>query len=212
MRMFSKLQWALENYVFFRICYRFVLWLPPVAILAIFLYSWFILCVLFCYVQLVQIVGAYFLAALLFSVFNLFFGLTMTSFYRAVYSDPGSVPDAYYERAEAHFATLTPEECQRYVICRTCDKLKPPRSHHCRHCRKCIRKMDHHCPVINNCVGWGNYKYFVLLLTWACVMCAYGVFCGIIKLFVVGFQVRHLHELGSGTELLIRVQQPSSSK
>jgi palmitoyltransferase len=26
--------------------------------------------------------------------------------------------------------------------------------------------MDHHCPFTDNCVGWGNYKYYISLLVW----------------------------------------------
>ena len=53
--------------------------------------------------------------------------------------------------------------------CRTCQSLKPPRSHHCSVCRTCVLKMDHHCPWVGNCVGHNNYKPFYLLLFWGCV-------------------------------------------
>lgn len=41
------------------------------------------------------------------------------------------------------------------------------RCHHCSTCNKCILNMDHHCPWLNNCVGFYNRKYFMMLLMYA---------------------------------------------
>lgn len=55
-------------------------------------------------------------------------------------------------------------EGELHRFCRTCNIVKPMRSHHCSICKRCVLKMDHHCPWVNNCVGWKNHKHFLLFL------------------------------------------------
>ncbi|PWN34356.1 zf-DHHC-domain-containing protein [Meira miltonrushii] len=55
---------------------------------------------------------------------------------------------------------------------------KPERTHHCSICDTCILKFDHHCPWLNQCVGIGNERYFVLFMVWLSIGCTVVVFSG----------------------------------
>lgn len=63
--------------------------------------------------------------------------------------------------------------------CHTCQFLKPARSKHCSICKHCISKLDHHCIFINNCVGYGNQHWFLLLLFTTAVLTTYATWLGI---------------------------------
>jgi len=71
-------------------------------------------------------------------------------------------------------------------FCMTCEKFKPDRTHHCKLCKKCILKHDHHCPWIGNCIGFNNYKYFVIMIAYAfiCTLFFNIVFTDVIKFMI----------------------------
>lgn len=90
-----------------------------------------------------------------------FFGfMGLVSFFVSVLTDPGGVPSSFAPDSE------DPQKNQgrqsRY--CDKCCTYKPPRTHHCRVCKRCVLKMDHHCVWINNCVGYLNYKPFIIFV------------------------------------------------
>jgi hypothetical protein len=63
--------------------------------------------------------------------------------------------------------------------CDPCSAPKPARVHHCSVCNACVMKMDHHCPWVNNCVGARTYPYFVRMLAWLCIGCAFTAGAGL---------------------------------
>jgi hypothetical protein len=81
--------------------------------------------------------------------------------------DPGSVP------WNAHPTSLDRKSGLKLTICGHCDSYKPPGSHHDRVSGRCVSRMDHFCPWLNNAVGAGNQKNFILFLVYTCAASSY---------------------------------------
>ncbi|KAL9099472.1 MAG: hypothetical protein Q9163_005035 [Psora crenata] len=60
--------------------------------------------------------------------------------------------------------------------CRTCHFLKPARSKHCSICNACVAKHDHHCVWVMNCLGRGNYFYFLGMMASLGILLNYGAY------------------------------------
>jgi len=121
--------------------------------------------------------------------FNIIFTLAMTSFLRAVFTDPGYIPDSWSvhpddlesgERTRLMPAVLQTQEKKHDGTVRICRKskpamYKPDRAHYCRVMQRCVLKMDHFCPWLNNCIGFYNHKFFVLFVAYMAMITVFMV-------------------------------------
>ncbi len=102
-----------------------------------------------------------------FIIICVFFFLVCWSHLSSSCGDPGSVP------WNAHPTTSDRQSGLKLTICGHCDSYKPPGSHHDRVSGRCIARMDHFCPWLNNAVGAGNQKNFILFLVYTCTAASY---------------------------------------
>jgi len=122
--------------------------------------------------------------------FNLFWGMALWSYLCAHLADPGVVPAAWRDfvmRVGPSLDVVAADlrwQPGKPTMCKKCNCPRPERTHHCHVCGVCILRMDHHCPWINNCVGFKNYKQFLLLVYYCVLSAAFGLLTAIPQLLV----------------------------
>lgn len=128
-------------------------------------------------------------------IFHLVGAMFVWSYHTVVVTHPGSAPASWHlakEDVERLASARSEDEWKRTLAglvdqlncqvkqrsvqgairyCEKCLAIKPDRSHHCSVCENCTLKMDHHCPWVNNCVGFRNYKFFILFLGYGLSYC-----------------------------------------
>ncbi|MEE6497103.1 hypothetical protein FKM82_002598 [Ascaphus truei] len=185
-----------------RSCQRVFSWLPVLIIALVLLWSYYAYVWELCLVTLtnpLEKVG-YLI------VFHWLFLLFVWTYWKAIFTPPKQPTKKFllcYTDKERYDNEELPE-AQRQILaevakklpvctrtgsgairfCDRCQVVKPDRCHHCSVCGMCVLKMDHHCPWVNNCVGFSNYKFFLLFLAYSMLYCIY-IACTVFRYFLL---------------------------
>ncbi|XP_037656288.1 palmitoyltransferase ZDHHC20 isoform X5 [Choloepus didactylus] len=189
-------------WTFWRCCQRTVGWVPVLFIAFVVGWSYYAYVVELC-VFTISGNGENGKAVVYLVAFHLFFVMFVWSYWMTIFTSPASPSKEFYlcsaekERYEKEFSQERQQEILRRAArdlpiyttsasrtsfsffnvairyCEKCQLIKPDRTHHCSACDLCILKMDHHCPWVNNCVGFSNYKFFLLFLLYSLLYCLF---------------------------------------
>ncbi|XP_018616613.2 palmitoyltransferase ZDHHC20-B isoform X2 [Scleropages formosus] len=174
-----------------RCCQRVLSWIPVFFIAMVVCWSYYAYVVELC-IFTIPNVGEQIVYLI---VFHLSFFMFVWSYWRTIFTKPVSpskefsLPKADKEQYEREERPEAQQEILKRVAkelpvytrtgtggiryCDRCQVIKPDRCHHCSACDTCVLKMDHHCPWVNNCVGFSNYKFFILFLAYALLYCLF---------------------------------------
>ncbi|XP_038556167.1 palmitoyltransferase ZDHHC15B [Micropterus salmoides] len=174
-----------------RCCQRVFSWIPVLIITSVVLWSYYAYVFELCLFTLTNPFEK--VAYLL--VFHVCFVMFSWTYWKSIFTPPASPCKKFQlsysdkqryemeERPDAQKQILveiakklpifTRAQSGAIRFCDRCQVLKPDRCHHCSVCETCVLKMDHHCPWVNNCVGFSNYKFFLLFLSYSMLYCAF---------------------------------------
>ncbi|XP_013916005.1 PREDICTED: probable palmitoyltransferase ZDHHC20 isoform X1 [Thamnophis sirtalis] len=172
-------------------CQRVLAWVPVVFIALVVAWSYYAYVVELCVFTITSIGEK----VVYLVIFHLSFVMFAWSYWQTIFTSPASPSNEFglsktdkeqYEKEERPESqqeilrraakdlpvyTTTTSRAIRY--CDRCQLIKPDRCHHCSACDLCVLKMDHHCPWVNNCVGFSNYKFFLLFLFYSLLYCLF---------------------------------------
>lgn len=172
-------------------CQRVFAWVPVLIITLVVLWSYYAYVFELCVFTISNPAekGAYLV------MFHICFVMFLWTYWKAIFTEPlqpsrkFQLPRAdreQYEREERpeiqkqilldvarQLPVYTRTSAGAIRYCDRCQVIKPDRCHHCSICDTCVLKMDHHCPWVNNCIGFSNYKFFLLFLSYSIVYCLF---------------------------------------
>ncbi|CAL8355514.1 unnamed protein product [Merluccius merluccius] len=174
-----------------RCCQRVFSWIPVLIITSVVLWSYYAYVFELC---LFTITNTFEKVAYLL-VFHVCFVMFSWTYWRSIFTPPASPCKKFqlsYSDKERYEMEERPDAQKQILVeiakklpifsraqsgairfCDRCQVLKPDRCHHCSVCETCVLKMDHHCPWVNNCVGFSNYKFFLLFLSYSMLYCVF---------------------------------------
>lgn len=115
-------------------------------------------------------------------IFNVLWLLAFVSYLRAQFTNAGGIPLQWLEfvRNKGEGIQIQIPMCfwqpGSATLCKECKVPRPERTHHCSRCGVCVLRYDHHCIWINNCIGFKNHKYFLLLGVYTCLLSWFTLF------------------------------------
>merc|ERR1719313_1377370 len=93
--------------------------------------------------------------------------LFLVMWQRAILSDPGAEgkrPQGNSAVEDGQRALAKGEYFSAHRLCYTCWRIRGPRSKHCPMVGQCVDGFDHYCVFIDNTVGKGNHRIFLMVL------------------------------------------------
>ncbi|KAG5845018.1 palmitoyltransferase ZDHHC2 [Anguilla rostrata] len=174
-----------------RSCQRVLYWIPVLFITIIVAWSYYAYVVQLC-IESVENIGEKIVCLL---AYHIFFFMFAWAYWQTIFTkamnplkefhlsyvdkeglereDRGESQQEILKRIAKDLPIYTRTMSGAIRFCDRCQLVKPDRCHHCSVCDKCILKMDHHCPWVNNCVGFSNYKFFMLFLLYSLLYCLF---------------------------------------
>ncbi|XP_010884262.2 palmitoyltransferase ZDHHC20 isoform X1 [Esox lucius] len=174
-----------------RCCQRGLAWIPVIFIALVVCWSYYAYVVELC-IYTIPSIGEKIIYMM---SFHLSFVMFVWSYWKTIFTRPAKPskefclakaekeqyvreerPETQQEilwRAATNLPLYTRTGAGAIRYCDRCQVIKPDRCHHCSACDMCVLKMDHHCPWVNNCVGFSNYKFFILFLCYSLIYCLF---------------------------------------